>query len=173
MYNAIFFGTFDVTSLIMSVFVLFFAGLIIYLRREDRREGYPLEQDISGALEPSGGLIFTAEPKTFILPHDQGLLEKPNSQRESEDINARRTSRAPGSPLAPVGDPMMAGVGPGSFAKRARKPDLTFHGVPKIVPLRVAPDFSVDAKVSDPRGMTVIGVDGAIGGRVTDIWIDR
>jgi photosynthetic reaction center H subunit len=173
MYNASFFGTFDVTSLIFSVFVLFFAGLIIYLRREDRREGYPLEQDVGGGLEPSGGLFFTAKPKTFILPHGEGLLLKPNSQRESQAVNARRTSIAPGAPLAPIGDPMLAGVGPGAFAQRAHKPDLTFHGAPKIVPLRVATDFSVDTKVSDPIGMKVVGVDGAIGGIVSDIWIDR
>jgi photosynthetic reaction center H subunit len=173
MYNASFFGTFDMTSLVFSVFVLFFVGLIIYLRREDRREGYPLEQDVSGGLEPSGGLFFTATPKTFILPHGHGLLVKPNSARESQAVNAVRTSRAPGSPLEPAGDPMLAGVGPGSFAERARAPDLTFHGAPKIVPLRVATDFSVDAEVCDPRGMTVVGVDGAKGGVVTDVWVDR
>jgi photosynthetic reaction center H subunit len=173
MYNASFFGTFDVTSLIFGVFVLFFLGLVIYLRREDRREGYPLEQDVSGALEPSGGLFFTAKPKTFILTHGQGLLQKPNSQRESQAVNALRTSKAPGSPLSPTGDPMLAGVGPGAFAQRARKPELTFHGEAKIVPLRVATDFSIDPVVSDPIGMTVVGVDGAVGGVVTDIWIDR
>lgn len=173
MYNATYFGNFDVTSLILSVFVLFFVGLIIYLRREDRREGYPLEQDISGALETSGSLFFTATPKTFILPNDQGLLEKPNNDRETRDIKARLTSRSSGSPLTPVGDPMQSGVGPGSYAQRARKPDMTLHGTPKMAPLRVATDFSVDAEVCDPRGMTVVGVDGATGGEVVDVWVDR
>jgi photosynthetic reaction center H subunit len=173
MYNATFFGNFDVTSLILSVFVLFFVGLIIYLRREDRREGYPLEQEASGKLEPGGGLFFTAKPKTFILAHDQGLLLKPNIQRESQAVNARPTSRAPGSPLQPTGDPMMAGVGPGAFAQRARKPELTFHGATKIVPLRVATEFVVDTGTADPRGMTVIGVDGVAGGVVSDVWVDR
>lgn len=173
MYNATFFGAFDLASLMFSVFVLFFAGLILYLRREDRREGYPLEDEASGRLEPAGGLFFAAKPKTFILPHDQGLLLKPNSQRESQAVKARPTSRAPGSPLQPSGDPMLAGVGPGAFAERAHKPDLTFHGATKIVPLRVAGDFSVDAGTADPRGMKVIGVDGGVGGVVTDVWVDR
>jgi photosynthetic reaction center H subunit len=169
----VFFGNFDVTSLILSVFVLFFVGLILYLRREDRREGYPLEQEASGKLEPGGGLFFTAKPKTFILAHDQGLLEKPNSQRESQAVHARPTSRAPGSPLQPIGDPMQARVGPGAFAERARKPELTFHGDVKIVPLRVATDFTVDEGTADPRGFKVVGVDGAVGGVISDVWVDR
>jgi photosynthetic reaction center H subunit len=41
MHNAFFYGNVDITEIILSVFVLFFLGLIIYLRREDRREGYP------------------------------------------------------------------------------------------------------------------------------------
>jgi photosynthetic reaction center H subunit len=173
LHNAIFAGHIDVTEVILSTFVLFFIGLVIYLRREDRREGYPLEQDVSGVLEPSGGLFFTAQPKTFVLPHGQGVLTKPNSHRESQAVNAKRTSRAPGSPLEPTGDPMLAGVGPGAYAQRSRKPDLMMNGSPKIVPLRLAEGFSLDAKDADPRGMKVIGADNAVGGVVSDVWVDR
>jgi photosynthetic reaction center H subunit len=171
MYNPSFFGNFDVTSLILSSFVLFFFGLILYLRREDRREGYPLEDDLTGQLEGPAGVFFTASPKTFILPHGQGTLSKPNSHRESQDVAALRTARAAGSPLEPKGDPMLAGVGPGAFAQRAHKPDLMFHGHTKIAPLRVAGDYSIDGV--DPRGMKVIGADGVAAGVVTDIWVDR
>jgi photosynthetic reaction center H subunit len=173
LHNAIFAGHIDVTEVILSTFVLFFVGLIIYLRREDRREGYPLEQEVSGVLEPKGGLFFTAQPKTFILPHGQGTLTKPNSQRESQAVNAKRTSGAPGSPLEPTGDPMMAGVGPGAYAQRSRKPDMMHDGSPKIAPLRLAAGFSLDAKDPDPRGMKVIGADNAVGGVVSDVWVDR
>jgi photosynthetic reaction center H subunit len=173
LHNAIFAGHIDVTEVILSTFVLFFVGLIIYLRREDRREGYPLEQDVSGALEPSGGLLFTAKPKTYILPHGQGTLTKPNSNRESGAVNAKRTSGAPGSPLEPVGDPMHAGVGPGAYAHRAHKPDLMLNGKPKIVPLRLADGFSLDAHGPDPRGLKVVGADNAVGGVVSDVWVDR
>jgi photosynthetic reaction center H subunit len=173
MYNAFFSGNIDVTEVILVSFVLFFIGLIVYLRREDRREGYPLEDDVTGRLEGAGGMFFVAKPKTFILPHGQGTLSKPNGDRESQDVSALRTSRAPGSPLEPTGDPMLAGVGPGAFAERAHAPDLMMHGAPKIVPLRVAADFSIDGKGSDPRGMKVVGADGAAGGVVTDVWVDR
>lgn len=35
----------DIPQVVLYVFWIFFAGLIYYLRREDRREGYPLESD--------------------------------------------------------------------------------------------------------------------------------
>ncbi len=38
----------DVAQLTLYAFWIFFAGLIIYLRREDKREGYPLESDREG-----------------------------------------------------------------------------------------------------------------------------
>jgi photosynthetic reaction center H subunit len=167
-----FFGTIDGASLIFLIFVLFFVGLIVYLRREDRREGYPLE-DEAGKLESLSGLFFVAQPKTFILPNGEGVLSKPNALRETFQGSARRTSRAPGSPIVPSGDPMKAGIGPGSFAQRAKHPDMTMHGLPKIVPLRTVPEYSIDEKTSDPRGMNVVGADGVVGGVVTDVWIDR
>jgi photosynthetic reaction center H subunit len=34
---------FDGAQIVLYAFWLFFIGLIIYLRREDKREGYPLE----------------------------------------------------------------------------------------------------------------------------------
>jgi photosynthetic reaction center H subunit len=173
MHDAFFYGNTDITEIILSVFVLFFIGLILYLRREDRREGYPLEDDVSGRLESRGGLLFLARPKTFILPHGEGLTTKPNYARDTHELSAERTSRAPGTPLEPVGDPMLAAVGPGSFAQRAHKPDVMFHGAPKIVPMRLADGFSIFGKNKDPRGMKVIGADGVEGGVVTDVWIDR
>jgi photosynthetic reaction center H subunit len=48
-----------------------------------------------------------------------------------------------------------------------------FHGALKIVPMRSAEGFSIDGERNDPRGMTVVGADGAKGGVVTDVWVDR
>jgi photosynthetic reaction center H subunit len=172
-HNAFFAGTFDLTSLIFGSFVLFFLGLIVYLRREDRREGYPLEDDVTGRLETLGGLFFTAQPKAFILGPDRATVLKPNSQRESRDLAADRTSGAPGSPLKPRGDGMTAGIGPGAFAQRARTPDMMAHGGPKIVPLRVATDFAIAKGDADPRGMSVTGADGVVAGVIGDVWVDK
>jgi len=172
-HNTIFAGTFDITSLIFGSFVLFFLGLIIYLRREDRREGYPLEDDVTGRAETLGGLFFTAQPKAFILGEGRATVLKPNGARDSRDIAADPTSRAPGSPLKPRGEAMLAGVGPGSFAHRAKTPDMMAHGGPKIVPLRVAADFSIAKGDADPRGMSVTGADGVVAGVVSDVWVDK
>ena len=46
-------------------------------------------------------------------------------------------------------------------------------GAPKIVPLRVATDFSLQPRDPDPRGKQVVGADGVIGGTVKDVWVDR
>lgn len=35
----------DVAQLLLYAFWIFFAGLVFYLRREDKREGYPLDSD--------------------------------------------------------------------------------------------------------------------------------
>jgi photosynthetic reaction center H subunit len=171
MYNAFFSGDIDVTEIVLTVFVLFFAGLIVYLRREDRREGYPLEDDVTGQLESLGGLFFTAKPKTFVLAH--GDVSKPNASRDSLPLAAKRTSPTPGSPIEPTGDPLLAGIGPGSYAHRAKRPDMLIHHGVKIAPLRAAPGFSLDPKDPDPIGMTVVGADGVAAGTVSDVWIDR
>jgi len=165
-------GYIDVAQLVLYAFWLFFFGLVFYLRREDRREGYPLETDSGRIVDP--GLIWVPAPKVFRLNHGQGTVAVPNDTRDSSrELAATRTAPWPGAPLIPNGDPMLAGVGPGSYALRADRPDLTLHGDPKIVPMRVAQDFSIAAGDPDPRGMPVIGMDGKTGGTVSDVWVDR
>ena len=159
---------------VISVFsyFIFFVGLILYLRREDRREGYPLEEDASGRVRTSGGILFTALPKTFALPAG-GTLTVPNQNRDRRTLAARRTSVTPGSPLVPTGNPLADGVGPAAYAERAKVPDLTAHGDLKIVPLRVATSFSIATGDPDPRGMLVLGADNVVAGSVSDVWVDR
>lgn len=173
MYNAEFFGTFDLTALVLTTFTVFFLGLILYLRREDRREGYPLEDDVTGRREPGQGLFFVAQPKVFNLPEGRAPVAKPDGGRDGMDLKAYRASRAPGTPLQPSGDPMLSGMGPGAYANRATVPDRTDLGELKVTPLRDRPDFSLDGRDPDPRGMVVLGADKARAGVVTDVWIDR
>ena len=75
--------------------------------------------------------------------------------------------------MIPTGNPMLDGVGPGSWVLRSNTPDLTVDGLTRIAPMRVANDFKVDEHDRDPRGFTVIGADGVAGGTVRDIWVDR
>jgi photosynthetic reaction center H subunit len=161
----------DVAQIVLYLFWFFFAGLIFYLRREDKREGYPLETDRAGDVTVEG---FPAlpDPKVFALPHG-GTYEAPAPAPSPEDVKAEPVRPWPGAPLEPTGDAMVDGVGPASFADRPDEPELTLEGEPRIVPMRVASDFSVDPNGPDPRGMEVVGLDGERGGTVRDIWVDR
>ncbi len=168
-------GYLDVAQVVLYMFWMFFAGLIFYLHRENKREGYPLDSDRT---DRSGGRVKVVgfppmpTPKTYTLPHG-GTFSAPNDQRDTRPVAAEPTGRFPGAPLEPTGNPMLDGVGPGSYAMRSDHPDLTYDGDLKIVPMRVATDFFVVKGSHDPRGKPVLGADGAQGGTVVDLWIDR
>jgi photosynthetic reaction center H subunit len=164
-------GYIDVAQLVLYAFWIFFAGLVYYLRREDKREGYPLDPHLAGRGSAQG---FPAMPdaKTFTLAGG-GTVSAPSGKSDMREIKAKPVAPWPGAPLEPTGDPMVDAVGPASYAERADKPDVTVDGKPKIVPLRLAPDFHLESRDPDPRGMSVIGADGEVGGKVTDAWVDR
>jgi photosynthetic reaction center H subunit len=161
----------DVAQVVLYLFWAFFAGLIYYLHRENKREGYPLEAETPGGRTVEG-FPGVPEPKTFRLMHGAGDRVVANNP-DRRAVKATPVSRASGSPLEPDGDPMLAGVGPGSWAERHDTPDLTLDGAPKIVPLRVATDFSVNLTDPDPRGKSVVAGDGQVAGTVVDLWVDR
>ncbi len=163
----------DVALLVFYAFVLFFLCLVIYLRREDRREGYPLEHEITGRLESEGGFFLTALPKTFRLPFGRGTVTTPTKGREPVEIAARFTDRFAGAPYAPTGNPLVDGIGPAAYAQRADHPDIDMEGHPRIVPMGVALDYQIERRDPDPRGMPVLGCDGVLAGTVSDLWIDR
>jgi photosynthetic reaction center H subunit len=89
------------------------------------------------------------------------------------DIKAVPADGFNGSPLVPTGNPMIDGVGPAAWADRADEPDRTFHGTPKIVPMRLDPTFSVAKGDPDPRGLPVEAVDKVTAGTVIELWVDR
>lgn len=163
----------DYGLVVLFLFLGFFVALIMYLRREDRREGYPLEEDGSRRVHTAMTFLFTADPKTFRLAGGRGIFKAPNNIRDDRPLAAKRTSVVPGSPMVPTGNPMIDGIGPGSYAERAKVPDMTAHGHAKIVPMRVAKDFAVAKGDPDPRGMRVEGADGVAAGTISDIWVDR
>lgn len=165
-------GSIDVAQVVLYVFWIFFAGLVFYLRREDRREGYPLFSEPSNTFKDSNSILFIPPPKTFRMPHG-GDVQAPNGKPDNRPINASKVEPWPGAPLEPKGDPMLAAVGPGAYAERADVPDKMLDGSPRLKPLRAAPGFSLAARDPDARGMSVVGADGAVAGTVTDVWVDR
>ncbi len=167
-------GYIDVAQIVLYVFWAFFVGLIIYLRREDKREGYPLDSDRTEGTDRMivQGFPAMPTPKTFRLAHG-GEVMVPNGRRDDRPIQAVPAEYFPGAPLAPTGNPMLDGVGPASYAARSDTPDLTLEGHPRMVPLRVDPEFSVSPQDPDPRGWPVIAGDGEQAGTVHELWVDR
>ncbi len=161
----------DVAQVTLYVFWIFFACLIVYLRREDKREGYPLISDTGGGLV-HGFLPHEPEPKTYRLRSGH-VAVLPNVGNDRPDVALAPVAPWPGAPYAPTGNPMLDGVGPGSFADREDVPELTMDNIPAIAPLRLTPATSLEARDADPRGMKVIGFDREVGGVVVDVWIDR
>jgi photosynthetic reaction center H subunit len=164
-------GYIDVAQIALYVFWLFFAGLIYHLRREDKREGYPLVTERPG--QYLQGFPVMPPPKTYLLV-EGGTVSLPRVDREEPPYNAQPVAAWPGAPLQASGNPMLSGAGPAASALRADVPDLLQeNGDNRIVPLRVATDHFLDDESPDPRGKEAIGADGAVGGIVSDLWIDR
>jgi len=171
MTNA-FYGDFDLASLSLWLFWVFFALLIFYIQRENMREGYPLEDD-DGNTSPNQGLFPVPDDKTFRLPHGRGEVTVPSGQNpDRKDLALRKTATGNGFPFEPTGDPMVDGVGPASWAPRRNVPELDGHGHPKIVPMAGTDHFNVAAG-RDPRGLEVEAGDDEIVGKISDMWIDE
>jgi photosynthetic reaction center H subunit len=161
----------DLAQVTLYVFWIFFACLIFYLRREDKREGYPLDSTASG-----GGVVHgfprMPDPKNYLLRTGH-IATLPNHKNDRRDVAVAPIAVWPGAPMEPTGNPMLDGVGPGSYADREDIPELTMEDIPCIVPLRLAEGTYLEARDPDPRGMRVMGADSEVGGVVTDVWVDR
>jgi photosynthetic reaction center H subunit len=172
----------DTAQIALYGFWAFFAGLIWYLHREDKREGYPLDThrvDRHGNPETVEGLPGVPCPKTFKLADGSSIQVPDPSRADRRPIAARqlgwddRYGADVGAPLEPTGNPMADGVGPAAYAERANQPERMLDGSAMIVPLRLATGWSVESRDPDPRGMTVCGLDGAAAGTVSELWVDR
>lgn len=165
-------GYIDVAQVTLYAFWIFFAGLVFWLRREDRREGYPLEAEAFGRLK-SPDPVLIPRPKAFHLSSgDTKYAPAPNMTYDT-DVASRKREPWPGAPYDPTGNPLTDRVGPGSWANRDHEHDHTFDGQKRIVPLRVADHFVVHEDGPNPIGMTVFGADRQVAGTVSDLWIDR
>lgn len=161
----------DVAQITLYAFWIFFAGLIYYLLQENKREGYPLESEVTGQAEGEGWPPMP-RPKTYLL-RDGGTRSAPKPAGARQKLAAEPIGNWPGAPLQPTGNAMLAGIGPGAWAERPNVPDQTLEGAARIVPLRATPQLEISSKDPDPRGMAVVGADGAVGATVIDLWVDR
>lgn len=165
-------GYIDVAQLVLYVFWGFFLFLVLWLHREGKREGYPLQSDRSKHIKVEG-FPKMPKPKTYQMPHGGGVRKLPHAEVVDEYVAAEPIAPWPGAPLQPTGNPLVDGVGPAAYAIRPEVPDMTHDGRPRIVPMRIATEFWVAEQDPDPRGKQVYGADGKVGATVTDIWVDR
>lgn len=164
-------GHIDVAQIVLYAFWLFFFGLILYLRREDRREGYPLETEVTGKSHWDSA-IWTPKPKFWKLPGG-GTAQAPRAKVNEPPLYGKRTSRLDGAPYVPTGNPLTEPFGPASYALREDIPDKTGYGDDKIVPMRILSDMKVIDRDTDPRGLPVYAGCGTKIGTISDLWVDR
>lgn len=164
-------GTFDVAELAFLLFLGFFVALVFYLNRESRREGYPLEDEDTGRIHP--GSLFDGDKKRFALPNGRGTYVPEDVARDDVNVAGVQAFRAAGAPWVPTGNAMKDGMGPAAFANRAKYPDLTFDGRPRIVPIAQSHELIVSPQDPQLIGYPVVAADKQTAGKVTDIWVDQ
>jgi photosynthetic reaction center H subunit len=163
----------DIAQLVLYAFWIFFAGLIFYLHRENKREGYPLETERgSGSRLIVRGFPDLPGKKVF-HNHDGKTFTVPLYRNDRGDAPVTPSAEWPGSPFVPTGNPMLDGVGPASYANREDAPELGIEGHPILQPLRIATRHSIATEGPNPIGMKVYAADGVVAGTVTDAWIDE
>jgi photosynthetic reaction center H subunit len=161
----------DFAQIALYTFWLFFAGLIYYLRTEDKREGYPLITEKPG--ERVQGFPPVPKPKTFLLQNGSKVLAPNPADKPEPSFDAAPVYGFAGTPMQPLGNPMLAGTGPAAYALRADVPDLLQEtGEHRVVPLRVATEHFLAPEGPNPVTMPVVGADGIEAGVVFDAWID-
>ncbi len=163
----------DAAQLSLYAFWIFFAGLVVYLQRESKREGFPLVSEVepfttrvTGDANPQ-----TPEPKLFRMLDGSAMLVPPG-QRARLPEGARPVASFPGAPLEPTGNPLVDGIGPASWCYRIDEPEVDADGSWKIQPLRAEPTLRLHPTSMDPRGLPVVGADGLTVGPVVDLWVD-
>ena len=164
----------DVAQLVLYGFWAFFFTLVLYLHRENKREGYPLESDRSDNIKHQG---FPAmpRPKVYRLPFGRGELMLPGDRKEGDvGLNATPLGNFLGAPRVPDGDPLVDGVGPAAWAERREGPELFGPDGDNRIRTMAQLDghFSVADFSTDPRGLDVRALDGVVVGKVSEIWID-
>jgi photosynthetic reaction center H subunit len=161
----------DIPTLAFWVFVLFFVGLVCWIQRESKREGYPLRASPFTDELMDGFPPPPEEPRSYIL-NEGGTTQAPH-YFEQPPTQARPMHRFDGTPFYPLGNPLLAGIGPGSWVMKRDEPAVNERGELVLQPLRLLPAWSIQKLDADPRGMAVFDWRWNEIGVVTDVWIDR
>ena len=161
----------DLPQVAFWVFFLFFLALVWWLRRNDKREGYPLKASPFTNERLLGFPTPPSDDQVYVL-NEGGTSAAPHNFAQP-DTKAKPLYRFAGTPLSPVGNPLLAALGPGAWVKRRDEPMLTEKGERVLQPLRLLPEWSLTEGEADPRGMTVFDWRWNEIGVVRDIWVDQ
>lgn len=160
----------DLAQTAITLFFLVFLGLVWFLRRLDKREGYPMKASPFDP-EPMLGFPPPPEPETYLL-NEGGTTVAPHLY-PPPDAKVKPLYPFAGTPLVPVGNPLLTPLGPGAWVMRRDEPMLTEKGELMLQPLRKLPEWRVEEGEADPRGMTVFDWRWIEIGVVHDIWVDQ
>lgn len=166
-------GYVDVAQVVLYAFWIFFAGLVFYLRREDRREGYPLESEAARGRPMPPDPFLIPSPKQFLLSNGHVKHAPRLGADAAWNYRGHKHEVWPGAPLEPDTDGLHDAIGPAAYAEREDTHDETWDREKRIVPLRVADHFVVHEDGPNPIGMSVFGADRQVAGTVSDLWVDR
>ncbi len=161
----------DIPTLASWAFVFFFVALVFWLQRESKREGYPLKASPFTTELMDGFPPPPAQPLTYIL-NEGGTTEAPHYY-EQAPTSAKPMHLFDGTPFMPLGNPLLAGIGPGSWVMKKDVPALTERGDLLLQPLSALHEWSIQKGDADPRGMLVYDWRWTEVGRVAEVWIDR
>ena len=167
-------GNLDVAILCVIAFVIFFAGLLVHLRREDKREGYPVEvAGMFGRTHSAQGFPAIPKPKLFYRPHDRGVAQAPRVE-QPELVRPGEALPPIAYPLDPGPNPLAEGVGAAAYTRiREELPDLDVEGEPKLISLNDHADYCIPDGDPDPRGWVLLSADEQRVGKVHDLWFNR
>ena len=160
----------DIPTIVFWIFVLFFLALVFWLQRENKREGYPLKASPFTPERIDGFPPMPTEPLIYLL-NEGGSTQAPHHFPQAP-MHAAPVHRFDGTPLSPLGNPLLAGIGPGSWVRKRDDPARNERGELMLQPLRLLPEWSVLREDSDPRGMAVVDWRLNPVGRVSDVWVD-
>ena len=80
----------DLAQLALYVFWIFFFSLVIYLHREGKREGWPLQMSSGDLRTGMGGM---PKPKTYRLAHGQGERHRPTIHPHRPRMKSRSAAK--------------------------------------------------------------------------------
>ena len=161
----------DLPQVAFWLFFLFFLGLVYHNRRWDKREGYPMKASPFSS-ETSLGFPEPPLDKEIYQLNEGGTTSAPHFY-EQAPVQAQPLYQFAGTPLSPLGNPLLAGIGPGSYVLKRDAPMLTEGGELLLQPLRLLHEWSVPVGEADCRGMTVFDWRWKKVGTVRDVWVDR